>query len=296
MIKKIALCGWFSLEKGQATSGDIFCLNRVIAWLKEWGIQFEVIYSKKSGGPGYASYNSKNFSSQIFVCGPIDGKYNIQTELFEWFEGKWYFWSNSVVDVYNRMDATNTLCRDGLVTTYPDFSFLFSVPDRPFILTIFRGAQKEYGLSNCFHDTVSNIVNEFLQSHEYFYENLSTELDCSWHDMLRKSIAIEKFISCADIVITTRLHGLVHTLRSGRMAIAIDQIKGGAKVASLCRQIDYPYFILAENLTTGWLQENVSYLLSRRQPNESQKYLDKSLTELSGVKSLAFGQLNKFDL
>jgi len=292
MYKKIALCGWFSLEKGQATSGDILCLNEVSSWLKQWKFEFEIIYAKKVGGRGYKDYNRDFFATQIFICGPIDGKYEVQKELFDWFLGSWYFWSNSIINRIDSMHSQNSIIRDGIEPIYPDFSFLQPTLNVPFVITIFRDAQKEYGVNNCLHNTVSSIVNNVLNEGNYFHETISTELNCSWQEMLMKSMAIEKFISCADLVITTRLHGLIHSLRSGRMAIAIDQIRDGAKLATLCNQIEYPYFILAEDLTKEWLKESIEKILHKSESNKSSIYLDISLTKLKEIKELAYKQLS----
>lgn len=295
MIKKIALCGWFSVEKGQATSGDILCLNVIIGWLKKWNFEFEIIYSKKTGGKGFKNYPKDYFNLQIFICGPIDGSYSVQKELFEWFKGAWYFWSNSIINRTESMHNLNTIFRDGAEKTYPDFSLLYTNETSPFILSILRGKQKEYGVENCLSDYVQNVVGEVLEEGGYFFDNINTELDCSSQQMLRKSMAIERFISSADLIITTRLHGFIHGLRSGRLVIAIDQIKNGAKLATMCNQIDWPYFILAQDLTKEWLRHNIINILKQNAPDTTQYYYQKSISKLKNVEELAFYQLNKIN-
>ncbi len=43
-----------------------------------------------------------------------------------------------------------------------------------------------------------------------------------------------------DIVVTTRLHGMVLALKNGVPAIAVDPIVGGAKITQQARAINWP--------------------------------------------------------
>ena len=49
-----------------------------------------------------------------------------------------------------------------------------------------------------------------------------------------------------DVVVTTRLHGLVFALRGGVPALAIDPIAGGAKVAGQAEAIGWPAILPPE--------------------------------------------------
>jgi polysaccharide pyruvyl transferase WcaK-like protein len=58
-----------------------------------------------------------------------------------------------------------------------------------------------------------------------------------------------------DVVVTTRLHGLVLALKRGIPALAIDPIDGGAKVRRQATVLGWPAIIDAGDLSKGsrWL-------------------------------------------
>ncbi|MFC9926469.1 polysaccharide pyruvyl transferase family protein [Streptomyces sp. NPDC127190] len=55
-----------------------------------------------------------------------------------------------------------------------------------------------------------------------------------------------------DVVVTTRLHGLVLALRTGTPVIAVDPVAGGAKVGAQARTLGRPALVEA-----GALDEEV---------------------------------------
>jgi hypothetical protein len=57
---------------------------------------------------------------------------------------------------------------------------------------------------------------------------------------------LEAVIRRVDLMITTRLHGLVLALRNGIPALAVDPIAGGAKVTAQARAWDWPAIITTD--------------------------------------------------
>ncbi|MFJ2302552.1 polysaccharide pyruvyl transferase family protein [Streptomyces sp. NPDC087787] len=56
-------------------------------------------------------------------------------------------------------------------------------------------------------------------------------------------------VSRLDLVVTTRLHGLVLALRAGTPVIAVDPVTGGAKVSAQARAQGWPALLTADTLT-----------------------------------------------
>jgi hypothetical protein len=54
---------------------------------------------------------------------------------------------------------------------------------------------------------------------------------------------IESAIAATDVVVTTRLHGLVLVLKNGVPALAVDPVAGGAKVAGQAAAWDWPVLL-----------------------------------------------------
>ncbi len=79
-------------------------------------------------------------------------------------------------------------------------------------------------------DQVANeAINKLIQSREMVTVPIDTRLDTN-SSRLRSAAEVESLIARMDLVITTRLHGLVLALKNGVPAVAIDPIPGGFKI------------------------------------------------------------------
>lgn len=72
---------------------------------------------------------------------------------------------------------------------------------------------------------------------------LDTRLDPrEWRNQATAA-QLESVISRLDLVVTTRLHGLVLALKNGVPALAVDPVAGGAKVSAQAGAWDWPAVI-----------------------------------------------------
>ena len=69
-------------------------------------------------------------------------------------------------------------------------------------------------------------------------------------------------IARMDVVLTTRLHGLVLALKNGVPALAIDPIAGGAKIKRQAETVGWPIVYTPESLTDETLQQAFDYCLT----------------------------------
>jgi hypothetical protein len=60
---------------------------------------------------------------------------------------------------------------------------------------------------------------------------------------------LESMIRRLDLVVTTRMHGLVLALKNGIPALAVDPIAGGAKVSAQAAAWSWPAAVAADTLT-----------------------------------------------
>jgi hypothetical protein len=65
-----------------------------------------------------------------------------------------------------------------------------------------------------------------------------------------------------DVVVTTRLHGLVTALRCGVPALAVDPVAGGAKVAAQAHAWNWPAVLTADELSDAALDRWWRWCLS----------------------------------
>ena len=73
---------------------------------------------------------------------------------------------------------------------------------------------------------------------------------------------VESLIARMDVVLTTRLHGLVLALKNGIPVVAVDPIAGGAKISRQAATVGWPVVFTADALGTEQLHDAFRYCLS----------------------------------
>ena len=71
-------------------------------------------------------------------------------------------------------------------------------------------------------------------------------------------------IARVDVVVTTRLHGLVLALKNGVPAVAVDPIRGGAKVCRQAEALGWPHAFAVDAATPAALQEALATVPATR--------------------------------
>jgi polysaccharide pyruvyl transferase WcaK-like protein len=90
---------------------------------------------------------------------------------------------------------------------------------------------------------------------------IDTRLDMN-ATRLRTPAEVESLIARMDVILTTRLHGMVFALKNGVPAVAIDPIAGGAKVRRQAETIGWPAIFTTDGLTDEALGEAFDYCLT----------------------------------
>ena len=65
-----------------------------------------------------------------------------------------------------------------------------------------------------------------------------------------------------DVVLTTRLHGLVLALKNGVPAVAVDPIAGGAKVRRQAETLGWPHVFTADDVTAAAVRDALEQCLT----------------------------------
>jgi hypothetical protein len=88
-----------------------------------------------------------------------------------------------------------------------------------------------------------------------------------------------------DLLVTTRLHGLVLAIKNGVPALAIDAVPGGGKILRQARKIGWPLVFSAENLSAERLAEALDWGLTpdaRCKAAECAGFAGRQVQELRG--------------
>lgn len=259
--------GWFSFLDGEATAGDLLALRRVAQVLDELGVPHDVAFSPRfrSGGLTLEEAEPADYATLLFVCGPLHG-----AQLARLHRRFAHCRRVAVgVSVIDQDDPAVTgfhavLARDGPNGQPPGRDLALRGPGagrRPVVGLLLTNGQREYG-DRRLHVAVADTVTGWLARTDCAPVPLETRLDerdgrlCHTPDELLSALAR------LDVVVTDRLHGLVLALRVGVPAIAVDPVRGGAKLTAQARACGWPALLPGERLDAGQLDHWLTWCLT----------------------------------
>src|SRR5262249_52775323 len=256
--KRILVTGWFSFEDGHATAGDLLACELICEWLKAAGCGYDVALVPALGvGVDWRSVDPQCYSHVVFVCGPFADGPNVR-ELLDRFACCRLIGVNLSMlvplDQWNPFDLL--LERDSSADARPDITFL-SQGTRVPVVGVILVEPHEGAL-----DQVANqAIHRLIQSREMVAVPIDTRLDTNT-SRLRSAAEVESLIARMDLVITTRLHGLVLALKNGVPAIAIDPIPRGFKIERQAHTVGWPVVLPVDELTNERLEKAFDFCLT----------------------------------
>jgi hypothetical protein len=111
---------------------------------------------------------------------------------------------------------------------------------------ILAGGQGEYG-GRRRHEAVTAGLTGWLGTVRCAPLVMDTRLDSRDWRLCSTAEAFTALVSRLDIVVTTRLHGLVLALGRGIPVLAVDPVAGTGKVTAQARAWDWPAILAAED-------------------------------------------------
>jgi hypothetical protein len=282
-VGKKILVTWYGTFKGHGTLGDLRSFECITAHLVSLGCQVMYTSSYIVNIPGSepVSLNEvkmDDLNGLVFVCGPIFFNHQETRALFTKFASKRILgvaislFPFGHINHYDPFDLA--LARQGGDKSYGDVAILSKkvtgrkgVHSKPVIGIALRGMQQEYGIENCMWKEIEDIVQTCLRV---------VDCDILWIDnhLTNAGISpneIERLYIESDLVITTRYHGAVLAIKYEIPFIAIDQIKGGAKVFDLLKNSFWPYIYKIESINTSILHRVICKLLINPEKNKLKK-------------------------
>ncbi|MCW2914614.1 MAG: polysaccharide pyruvyl transferase [Actinomycetia bacterium] len=246
---RVLVTGWFSFLHGEITAGDALALEAVSGALDRTGICYDVAWSPVFRPEGLSLDDAipDRYTHLVFVCGPVHGTQ--VNDLHVRYAGcRRIAVGVSVVDP---ADPSVTgfdlvLARDG--GTGPPRRDLAAGPETslvPVVGVILSSGQGEYGARRR-HEEVSDRLTGWLGRRDCARLGLDTRLDTTDWTRCATPAAFAAVVAKQDLVVTTRLHGLVLALRHGVPALAVDPVAGGGKVTAQAVAWEWPAVVTAE--------------------------------------------------
>lgn len=242
--------GWPSFLRGEATAGDVLSMRRVADALRAAGVPTDLAWS-----PGYrpgvlelADADPGRYTHLVFACGPIHG------EQVEWLHQRYARCRRVAVGVSVIDPASpavtgfhRVLARDGAGRAVPDLSSSVRSSRVPVAGIALAPQQHEYGERRR-HEQVHKALLTWAEGLDCARVPLETRLaTADWRHCATPD-AFLSLVERLDVVLTTRMHGLVLALSVGVPALAVDPISGGGKVSAQAHALDWPAVVAAEDV------------------------------------------------
>ncbi|OGP73015.1 MAG: hypothetical protein A2W09_07430 [Deltaproteobacteria bacterium RBG_16_50_11] len=281
---KCLVAGWFSFDQMGASAGDLLARDLACEWLERAGFSYDVALAPPfRGGVDWRFTDPKTYSHVLFVCGPFGNGEPI-TEFLSHFSGCSVIGLNITMleslNVWNPFDVLFE--RDSSVTSRPDITFLSCQSRVPVVGIVLIDTQPEYKEKDL-HLSANEAINKLVASREMTTVPIDTRLDIN-RTSLRSPAEVESLIAAMDLVLTTRLHGLVLALKNDVPAIAFDSVSGGAKIKRQAETIGWPIVFTVDSITDEALLEAYDYCLTEDARKTVKESKDKAVVMVQKVR------------
>ena len=281
---KFLLAGWFSFEQMGASAGDLLARDLVRDWLHEEQHSCDIaVAAPFSDGIAWQDAEPAQYGGLIFVCGPF-GNGPPLVDFLAHFAGLPLIGVN--LTMLQRLDEWNPfdllLERDSSATSRPDLVFATSQPRVPVAGLVLVHHQSEYR-DRARHTDANEALQELIDSRELAVIPIDTRLDDNQVG-LRTSAEVESLIARMDVVLTTRLHGMVLALKNGVPALVVDPIAGGAKISRQAKAIGWDKVYVADALKPQELQSALDYCLSAEGGARARRIAERAAGKCEAIK------------
>ncbi|TGP23417.1 MULTISPECIES: polysaccharide pyruvyl transferase family protein [unclassified Mesorhizobium] len=255
---KILVAGWFSFARGHATAGDLLSRDVLCRWLDERSIAYNLATDPPfAGGLNWRLVDPGDYSHVIFVCGPF-GRGEFEAEFLGHFARCRLIGLNLSMDLpldeWNPFDLL--IERDSSAGTNPDIVFAARQELPPVVGVCFveEHPGAEVARANA-------AIAKLIAVRELAVVGIDTRLDVN-EGGLRTPGEVEALIARVDVLITTRLHGLVLALKNGVPALAIDTVPGSGKITKQCTRVGWPSVLTLDQIDERQLAQALDFALS----------------------------------
>ena len=286
------VAGWFSYEYACATFGDTEAMNVVSSWLEEAGILFDIACHPINGTDGLDlnTLDPTPYSMFIFVCGPWRADSH---EILKKFSHCYKIGIDLSLEapVHREHGFDVVIARD--MPGQYNLVFAAPVPTLPLVGIAQVHPQVMYG-DRQRHEQVESAILDYLSRGEVAPVILDT-LYCDNPVKIGSAVEYENLVGRLDVVITTRLHGLVFALKKGVPVVAIDAIAGGAKVTAQAETIGWPLILNGDTVDADEISRAVKRCLSGDMDSAVVQAKATAMKKLQQVKSKFLSVLSEHE-
>lgn len=281
---KILVAGWFSFEAGAATAGDLMARDVTCEWLRSGGYSYDIALAASLGeGVDWRAVDPQEYSDVVFVCGPF-GRNPLSLDFLERFRLCRKIGLNlSMTEPLNAWNPFDVLLeRDSSITARPELAFACRQRRVPVVGVIPVESIAEYP-DRAMHNAANAAIRRLLAAREAAIVEIDTRLPLGLTG-LRSAREVESLIARMDLVVTTRLHGMVLALKNGVPAVAIDPHAGGSKVLRQATTISWSAAFDPAVMDDEALLRAFDYCLTDQARSRARACAENAITELNSEK------------
>jgi hypothetical protein len=254
-----------------STVGDLEVLRQVEQQLVESAVPYEVgafeptINKGIPGSVDIKRVDPQDYTHLLVVCGPLHREYLAVRRInLDRFAHCTRIGVNLTMlddlEMYDPLDVM--LGRDSNHWTKPDLAFREHVPTMRVAGICLVPSQDEYGPRRR-HDRANQLLRSAAARNGLAPLALDTEFPAD-HNAggIGSPEEFESICRRVDLMLTTRLHGMVIALKNGVPVVAVDSISGGAKVTLQARAIGWPEIYSVDDATDQELDEAIERCLA----------------------------------
>ena len=255
----VLVTGWFSWPNCSATVGDVLAADVVCRWLDEAGRVYDVARAGPLlGGVDFLHVDPARYRDVVFVCGPMHSQTTIDELLDRFPDSRHLAVDVSMIEplaAWNPFDVV--IERDSDRAARPDLAFAAPTPAVPLVGVSFVEPYPAEYPERDMQGAARAAVDDLVAASDAAFVEIDTRLE----ERFRRPVDIETLISRLDAMITTRMHGLVLALKHGVPVIAVDPVRGGAKIMAQARTTGWPGAVPAEEATPQRMAELYEFCL-----------------------------------
>ena len=273
------LVAWYGAFAGHGTVGDVFALETLVTHLVGRGHRVSHATADRISIVGservqWDTALPNDFDAVMFVCGPILSFHPRTNAFFQRFASVPLAGVGVSMMPASHPHHTNpfrfVLAREGWGERHGDLAILAPQPihapvrHRPKIGLSLRGRQTEYGEDRCLWQQTESLARELAKVARERIDADILDIENHLARSGRMASEIEAQYGECSLVITSRFHGAIAAIRQGVPYVAIDQIKGGAKLTSLLAPLSWPHVYRIDQLDAAALRRTCAELVTRR--------------------------------
>jgi hypothetical protein len=271
--KRTLIIGAFSFFDKCATFGDIQAMEVLVSWLVENKMEFDVLdnVSDETKIMTLDRVDPYKYDTIIYVCGPF-GKNGYLKKFSHCFK--------IGLDISIQNDESSYIdkneCLDFIISrespneNNPELAFK-AKSDKVLVIGVAlvhpQGEKNESA-----HEEVEKAIKKYFNKSKHASIILDTMINVSiaGNDIRRNKANIatisqlEALIRKCDVVISSRLHGLVYALKNNVPVVAIDPIVGGRKITAQSKEINWPVIIQGKGISWESISKGVERAMSKK--------------------------------